>query len=129
MHYLTTSPNFAAIKAELATTPWLIACLCAAWCNTCEAYKSSFESLSTKHPDMCFVWIDIEDQADLVEEFDVENFPTILIQHNDMTLFAGTMLPEISLLDRLIHSQIELISIESQSKAKQYQLRTTLLAA
>lgn len=78
---------------------------------------------------MCFVWIDIEDQADLVEEFDVENFPTILIQHNDMTLFAGTMLPEISLLDRLIHSQIELISIESQSKAKQYQLRTTLLAA
>jgi thioredoxin 1 len=96
------SPNDS--QTEQSTQPWLVACLCAAWCDTCSSYRSMFEELALRHPDKFFTWIDIEDQAHLIEELDIENFPTILIQHHDTCLFIGTMLPDTNLLHRLISS-------------------------
>lgn len=96
--------NLDTIRIELPDKPWLIACLCAAWCDTCQAYRAQFDALVTKHPDKCFAWIDIEDQADLVDALDIENFPTILIQHQDNIVFYGTMLPDASQVDRLLNA-------------------------
>jgi thioredoxin 1 len=96
--------NLDEIRMELPNKPWLIACLCAAWCDTCQAYRKQFDALASKHRDKCFVWIDIEDQADLVDALDIENFPTILIEHLDNAAFFGTMLPDASQLDRLLTS-------------------------
>lgn len=94
------------IRMELSTKPWLVACLCAAWCDTCQAYRAQFDALVAKHPDTCFAWIDIEDQADLVDALDIENFPTILIEHQNDVAFFGTMLPEVSQVERLLSSLI-----------------------
>ncbi|MFZ6645205.1 thioredoxin family protein [Undibacterium sp. TJN25] len=96
--------DLAHIQAELSDKPWLVACLCAAWCNTCGDYRAAFDALRVQHPDKCFAWLDIEDQAHLVDEIDVENFPTILIQHGDEVLFFGTMLPDARQVHRLLAS-------------------------
>ncbi|MFZ6658859.1 thioredoxin family protein [Undibacterium sp. TJN19] len=95
------------IKAELADKDWLVACLCAAWCDTCNLYRSLFDALAGKHPEKCFAWIDIEDQAHLVDAIDIENFPTILIQYKDHVVFLGTVLPDGMQLQRLITSMTE----------------------
>ena len=58
--------------------------------------------LSEQYPQHCFLWIDIEDDPDLLDDFDVENFPTLLIQKDEKNYFFGTMLPHISHLERLI---------------------------
>ena len=42
----------------------LVACLCAEWCGTCRDYREGFDLLADAHPDVCFAWIDIENQAD-----------------------------------------------------------------
>jgi thioredoxin 1 len=86
---------------------WTIACLCAAWCDTCQAYRTTFDALAALHPQHHFVWIDIEDQADLVGDFDVENFPTLLIQRGDHVAFFGIVLPELRLADRLLRAQFD----------------------
>ena len=57
-----------------------VACLCADWCGTCREYREGFDRLADAHPDICFAWIDIENQADRFDDLDVENFPTILIE-------------------------------------------------
>ncbi|MBR7798867.1 thioredoxin family protein [Undibacterium fentianense] len=98
------------VKLKLNQTPWLICCLCAAWCDTCQMYRRNFEVVQSHHPEKCFAWLDIEDHADLIEDIDIENFPTILIQHDNKILFFGTMLPDASLVDRLI------ISLEDRVK-------------
>ena len=87
---------------------WIVACLCAAWCGTCTSYRASFEQLAARHPDKTFVWIDIEDQAAVVGDLDVENFPTLLLQRGDTVAFYGTMLPDPKVADRLVHAQAEL---------------------
>jgi thioredoxin-like negative regulator of GroEL len=85
---------------------WVVACLCAAWCDVCKQYRQGFEALAAEHPEQQFVWIDIEDQADLLGDLDVENFPTILIQHRDIVVFYGTMLPEPRQVARLLEAQL-----------------------
>src|SRR3546814_13435956 len=59
----------------------IIACYCAAWCDTCTEYRPQFDALADKWPDHAFVWIDIEESPELLDDEDVENFPTILIQN------------------------------------------------
>lgn len=109
MHSLTLdSTNRATVAGALAGGRWVVACLCAAWCGTCGSYRATFEQLAERHPDKLFVWIDIEDHADIVGDLDVENFPTLLIQRDDIVAFFGTMLPDPALADRLVKAQAAL---------------------
>ena len=62
------------IAAALGSGRWIVACLCAAWCGTCASYRGAFDTLAARHPDKTFVWIDVEDQAEVVGDLDVENF-------------------------------------------------------
>lgn len=80
----------------------LVACLCAQWCGTCRDYRTEFDRLADAHPDICFVWIDIETHADRFDDLDVENFPTLLIEDGVTTRFFGTVLPHISIAERLL---------------------------
>jgi thioredoxin 1 len=96
------------LAAALSEGRWIVACLCAAWCGTCGSYRAAFDTLAARHPDKLFVWIDIEDQADVVGDLDVENFPTLLIQRTDLVAFFGTMLPDPALAARLVKAQAAL---------------------
>lgn len=82
----------------------LVACLCADWCGTCRDYRPGFDALANLHPDASFHWIDVEDDANWIGDYDVENFPTLLIQHNDTVLFFGTMLPQVKHLQRTLET-------------------------
>lgn len=84
---------------------WVVACLCAAWCGTCSSYRDGFDALAARHPDKTFVWIDIEDQAGVVGDLDVENFPTLLLQRGDVVAFYGTMVPDLNVADRLVQAK------------------------
>ncbi|MET0858397.1 MAG: thioredoxin family protein [Telluria sp.] len=131
--------NRTAIAAALAGDRWTVACLCAGWCGTCTTYRATFEQLAARHPDKHFVWVDIEDQADVVGELDVENFPTLLLQRGDTVAFFGTVLPDPSLAERLLASQVahteeelERLSASTEERRRWQRdcnLRALLLAA
>ena len=107
MHsYTLDNDNRTAIAAALAGDRWTVACLCAGWCGTCTTYRATFEQIAARHPDKHFIWVDIEDQADVVGELDVENFPTLLVQRGDTVAFFGTVLPDPSLAERLLAAQV-----------------------
>lgn len=99
------SDNRALVAAAISGDTLTVACLCAAWCGTCASYRATFEALALRHPDKTFVWIDIEDQADIVGDLDVENFPTLLVQRGDTVAFFGTTLPDGAVADRLVQAQ------------------------
>ena len=140
MHTLTLqSDNRAAVAAAVHDERWIVACLCAAWCGTCGSYRAAFDALAARHPDKHFIWIDIEDQADVVGDLDVDNFPTLLIQRHEVVAFFGTMLPDPALADRLLqaqaaHTDAELAALAASSEERRRwqrdcNLRTMLRAA
>ncbi len=119
MHSHTLESNNRAATAQaLADGGWIVACLCAAWCGTCGAYRAAFEDLAARHPDKHFVWIDIEDQAEVVGDLDVDNFPTLLIQKQDVVAFFGTVLPDALLAERLLMAQTGLSDDELDRQAQ-----------
>ena len=87
----------------MSTTAILdIVCLCAAWCGTCREYQATFEALQAAAPGHRYRWIDIEDEADLVGEVDVETFPTLLLACEGHVLFGGPVLPRLNDAQRLV---------------------------
>lgn len=83
----------------------LVACLCADWCGTCRDYQAPFAQLQAQFPGICFLWIDVEDESELVDPIEVENFPTLLIARRDQMHFFGTVTPHLETLQRLIRTQ------------------------
>ena len=88
-------------------TSLLIACLCAQWCGTCCDYRPLFEQLQAEFGAARFVWVDVEDEADLVDPIDVEDFPTLLIASGGKARFFGTLTPHLETLRRLLQSQLD----------------------
>jgi thioredoxin 1 len=81
----------------------LVACLCAQWCESCRAYVGTFASLGTRCNDRLDLrWIDIEDEAELLDDIDVENFPTLLLCRGDEVVFLGAVTPHPSTAHALI---------------------------
>lgn len=80
---------------------WVI-CLCAEWCGACREYRPLFAQVERAHPGLRFAWVDIEDHADLADDFDVETFPTILVAGADGTYFIGPLLPHAETLSRML---------------------------
>lgn len=98
--------------ADIRKKEFLVACLCADWCDICTAYRDSFLKLARDYPGIAFAWIDIEDEAERVDPYEVEDFPTVLIQRGPLVLHYGVLPPPYAghlkrLLDELMRQTPE----------------------
>lgn len=85
-----------------------VACLCAAWCRTCDGYRPVFDQAAAQLRDAGasagWHWIDIEDEAELVGDLDIETFPTLVVIDAQRVRFAGPVTPQPETLSRLLRS-------------------------
>ena len=103
-HYAMPIPSHPTHPAPAANL--LVACLCAEWCGACREYKPRFEQLQAAFPGAVFVWVDVEDESELVDPIEVENFPTLLIANRDLVQFFGPVMPHPETLQRLVEAQM-----------------------
>ncbi len=115
---IVESMSLPSISLQPEPPEFLVACLCAAWCGTCRDYQAGFEAMAARFPGARFMWVDVEDDAELVDDYDVENFPTVLIQRHDSVLFFGAMLPHHELLQRTLES----FQAQSPDESRRYAL-------
>lgn len=87
-----------------------LACLCAAWCRTCDEYRAPFDTAAAAlAPEAAAAgvrlhthWVDIEDEAEALGEHDVETFPTLLITEGRGVHFIGPVTPDAATLRALL---------------------------
>lgn len=119
MRILTlNNDNHQELADVLTGDGWVVACLCAAWCGSCREYFANFTTLAKRHPQVQFAWIDIEDQADLIGDLDVDNFPTLLIQRGDVVAFLGPVEMDPRLAERILQVQMAKSAEELMTEAK-----------
>ncbi len=87
--------------------PVLVACLCAEWCGVCREYRAVFEQVQARVPQARFVWVDVEDQSDIVDPVEVDDFPTLLVAAGNAVRFFGPMIPRADALERLVREHLE----------------------
>jgi thioredoxin reductase (NADPH) len=80
----------------------IVVALCAAWCDACNEFRGGYERVAQRRPDVAFVWLDIEDDAALVGDIDVENFPTLAIFRGSDVVHFGVSLPHETTVGRLV---------------------------
>jgi thiol-disulfide isomerase/thioredoxin len=106
MSFYLLPNNLAALRTAFATEATKngvsVVCYCAEWCDTCRQYLDDFQSLARQWPHHTFIWVDIEENPEFLDDEDVENFPTVLIQDSDGNRFFGPLLPHIGHLDTLL---------------------------
>lgn len=83
---------------------WVV-CLCAQWCGTCRDYRAVFAQVASENPNSQFVWVDVEDQADLIGDLDIETFPLLLIVNASAeVVFFAPITPQAAALQRVVHA-------------------------
>ena len=104
MRVLTTAPDEARewLLRWSEGAPLVVVSLCAAWCDTCNEFRASFERIAEARPDAVFAWLDIEDDSDAFGDIEVENFPTLAIYRGNALLHFGVSLPQEGTVARLV---------------------------
>lgn len=95
----------ARLRARHEAGPHVVAAvLCAQWCSTCREFLPVLEALAAKWPQHSWLWLDIEDDADLVGNVDIETFPTLAVYVDTALAHCGPVLPSAALVERLVGS-------------------------
>lgn len=104
MTILTTAPadRDAVTNAFSADSQLVVVSFCAAWCDTCNEFRVAYERIAAARPHTVFVWLDIEDDAGVAGDIDVENFPTLAVYRGAAPVHFGVSLPHESTVLRLI---------------------------
>ena len=104
MPVLTTvsAPDLGLMARQADDETPVIVSLCAAWCDTCNEFRASYERIAAARPEMLFIWLDIEDDADICGDINVENFPTLAIYRGGRLMHFGVSLPHEGVVARLI---------------------------
>ena len=91
-------------------SPLRVLCLCAAWCHLCDAYAPVFDAalarLRRDWPALTAHWIDIEEQAELLGDLDIETFPTLVVLRGEQVLFHGPLTPQAEVLERVVRAAL-----------------------
>lgn len=104
MQYLrpTAPADAAAGDPGAPRTALRVALLCAGWCTACREFLPVAQRVANAQPDIPIVWLDIEDDAAIIGDFDVEDFPTLVIARGDEVLHLGATLPHEGVVQRLL---------------------------
>ena len=103
----------------------LVACLCAGWCRVCDSYHEVFAALRLQNPGYRFVWVDIEDDAELVGDLEVETFPTLLIGVGERLRFIGPVTPQLDTAQRLLDADGQVVDASPAAQALLVRLQSS----
>lgn len=96
---------------DAAATPdrgeLIVACLCAEWCGVCRGWRADFAALAEALPAARLLWVDVEDQADALGDFDPETFPVLAVQRGAELLYCAALPPHAGSWRRVIESCAE----------------------
>lgn len=73
----------------------LVVDLWAPWCAPCRAFAPIFERVSQRFPDVTFARVNVDEEPELAEAFEVQGIPTVALLRDGVPLLVQPgLLPE-----------------------------------
>ncbi|MBU0588468.1 MAG: thioredoxin [Gammaproteobacteria bacterium] len=83
----------------------LVVALCAEWCGVCREFRQQWDAHDfSTHAEVSYLWVDIEDRADIAGDLDIETFPSLAVFSGQQPVFYGPVSPNMDLLQRVSQS-------------------------
>lgn len=95
---LPTSTATVAVTADtfeqiIAENPLVVVDFWAPWCEPCLSFTALYEKMAAENKDICFAKINVEEQKQLAEDFNIRSIPQLMIFKERLVIFseAGNM--------------------------------------
>lgn len=80
-----TKANF---KQTVEQNEFVIIDYWAPWCEPCLTFTKTFEQVSAHHPDIVFGMVNIDEEKEIAEFFEVEKIPGIMVIREQASIFT-----------------------------------------
>ncbi len=61
----------------------------ASWCAPCTQFAPTFEKVSAEYPDIIFAKVNVEEQDELANMFQVRSIPTLVFMRDEIVIFSN----------------------------------------
>lgn len=90
----------------------------AKWCGPCLAFASIFEEVSLLHPDAVFAKINVEEEPQLADDFNIRSIPMLMIFRREFAVFAESGTQTSAALNALVNDakKIDITALRNNLK-------------
>jgi len=79
----------------------------AEWCEPCKAFQKVLEEIAPRYPEFVFAGVNIEEESQLAEDFQIRSVPSVMILRKQVIVYAdaGALVASV-LMDLLDRSKV-----------------------
>jgi len=74
----------------------------AAWCGPCKFFAPIFEQAATRHPEIAFAKVNVDEEQELAGMFQVRSIPTVAFMREGIVIYAHAGALQPTELDEII---------------------------
>lgn len=108
-----TKDNFDDVVAK---NDMLVVDYWASWCAPCMSFAPVFAEVAAQYPDVTFAKVNIEDETELAQDFNVRSIPLTMIFRQNVVVFSDSgVLPKSTLCDLIEQArQLDMKNVQAQ---------------
>ena len=113
--------TIAQFEETLANHEMLVIDFWAAWCGPCKFFAPVFEQAATRHPEIAFAKVNVDEEQELASMFQVRSIPTIAFMREGIVIYSQAGALQASELDEILTKvkELDMAQVHADMAAQQ----------
>jgi thioredoxin 1 len=111
----------AQFEETIANHEMLVIDFWAAWCGPCKFFAPIFEQAATRHPEIAFAKVNVDEEQELAALFQVRSIPTVAFMREGIVIYAHSGALQPSELDEILTKvkELDMAQVHADMAAQQ----------